>query len=82
MTPTGMRAEGIWSRGAEMSDGTKSETMSKWQKKKRRALCEQRHWGETAGAQTGVVLVLPTAEGTSVRALNSHHDPARWMTIC
>lgn len=51
-TPIGMRAEGIWSRGAEMSDRTKSETMSKWQKKKRRALCEQRHRGKAAGAQT------------------------------
>lgn len=81
MTPTGMRAEGIWSRGAETSDGTTSETMSKRQKKTR-ALCEQRHRGETAGAQTGVVLVLPGAEGTSVHALNSHHDPVRWMTIC
>ncbi|ELK12704.1 hypothetical protein PAL_GLEAN10003967 [Pteropus alecto] len=78
VTPTGMRAEGMWSRGAETSDGTTSETMSKWQKKTR-ALCEQRHRGETAGAQTGVVLVLPGAEGPSAHALNSHHDPVRWM---
>lgn len=55
---------------AEMSDGTKSGMVSKWQKN-RWALCEQRLGGEAGGDQTRVVLALPRAEGMWARALTA-----------
>lgn len=59
-----------------MSDRTKSEMVSKWQKN-RWALCERRLGGETGGAQTRVVLALLRAEGMWARALTAACQAAR-----